>query len=45
VALLEEAGFVDVEVGPSFDTFEGAKGEEKARTFGTSAYAFVARKP
>ena len=43
--MLEEAGFVDVEVGPAFDSFEGAKGEKNARTFDVHGYPFLAVKP
>jgi hypothetical protein len=34
--MLEETGFVDVQIGPAVDTFGGAKGEEKARAFDVS---------
>lgn len=43
--MLEETGFVDVEIGPPADTFGGAGGEEKARAFEVYGYAFKARKP
>jgi len=43
--MLEEVGFTDVEIGPPFDTFGGAKGEEKARTYEVYGYSFLARKP
>ena len=43
--MLTEVGFVDVEIGPAFDTFGGAHGEANARTFEVYGYAFVARKP
>ncbi|MEX2626279.1 MAG: hypothetical protein WD225_05310 [Ilumatobacteraceae bacterium] len=43
--MLTEVGFVDVEVGQPVDTFGGASGEEKARTFDVHGYAFRARKP
>jgi hypothetical protein len=42
--MLEEAGFVDVQIGPAVDTFGGASGEEKARAFEVYGYAFLARK-
>ena len=42
---LEEAGFVDVEIGPAFDSFGGAKGERNARTFDVHGYPFLAVKP
>lgn len=40
--MLEEAGFVDVRIGPPVDTFGGATGEEKARAFEVYGYAFLA---
>ena len=43
--MIEEAGFVDVEIGSSYDTFGGARGEDKARKFGVKGYTFNARKP
>jgi hypothetical protein len=43
--MLEESGFVAVEIGPPVDTFGGAPGEEKARAFEVYGYAFAARKP
>ena len=43
--MLEQAGFVDVTIGPPADTFGGAAGEEKARTFDVFGYSFLARKP
>jgi arsenite methyltransferase len=43
--LLEEAGFVDVEIGPAVDTFAGARGEEKARTYAVFGHPFRARRP
>jgi arsenite methyltransferase len=43
--MLEDAGFVDVEIGPPVDTFGGAVGEEKARAYEVYGYAFFARKP
>lgn len=45
VALLEAAGFVDVEVGPGVDTFGGAPGEANARRFDVAGHPFAARKP
>jgi hypothetical protein len=42
--MLEEAGFVDVEIGEPYDTFGGATGEEKARAFDVYGYAFLARR-
>jgi hypothetical protein len=43
--MLEESGFVGVEIGPAVDTFGGAGGESKARLFQVYGYAFLARKP
>jgi hypothetical protein len=43
--MLEECGFVDVEISPPVDTFGGAPGEDKARAFEVYGYTFVARKP
>ena len=40
--MLEEAGFVDVQIGEPVDTFAGAAGEEKARAFDVFGYAFLA---
>ncbi len=43
--MLEDSGFVDVEIGPAVDTFAGASGEENARRFEVYGFAFLARKP
>jgi len=43
--MLEDTGFVGVEIGPAADTFGGAAGEEKARTYEVYGYAFLARRP
>ena len=43
--MLEEAGFVDVAVGPAVDTFGGAGGEKNARAYEVYGYAFLARRP
>ena len=43
--MLEQAGFVDIEIGPAVDTFGGAIGEDKARAFEVYGYAFRGRKP
>ncbi len=43
--MLTEVGFVDAEFGRPVDTFGGASGEEKARSFDVHGYAFRARKP
>ena len=42
---MEQAGFVDIEIGRQVDTFGGAGGEDKARLFEVYGYAFLARKP
>ena len=43
--MLEDSGFVDVQIGPQVDTFGGATGEDKARAYEVYGYAFLARKP
>jgi hypothetical protein len=43
--MLEDSGFTDVLIGPAADTFGGAAGEEKARTYEVYGYAFLAHKP
>jgi hypothetical protein len=43
--MLEDAGFVDVQIGPPVDTFSGATGEANARAFDVHGYALLARKP
>jgi hypothetical protein len=43
--MLEDSGFVDVQIGEAMDTFGGAVGEEKARAYEVYGYAFLARKP
>ena len=42
--MLEQSGFVDIEIGPRVDTFGGAGGESKARLVEVYGYAFHARK-
>ena len=42
--MLQEAGFVDVTIGPPADTFGGASGERKARTYEVYGYSFLARR-
>lgn len=42
--MLEQTGFVDVQVGPAWDTFAGADGEDNARAFEVYGYPFLARK-
>ncbi len=43
--MLEDTGFVDVQIGAPIDTFRGASGEQKARLFAVYGYPFLARKP
>ena len=43
--MLEEIGFVDVQIGAPCDTFGGASGEKQARRFEVYGYPFLARKP
>ena len=43
--MLEDVGFVDVEIGAAADTFGGAAGENKARAYEVYGYAFIARTP
>jgi hypothetical protein len=43
--MLEERGFVEVQAGSPMDTFAGAQGEAKARTYEVYGYTFLARKP
>ena len=43
--MLEDTGFIDVNIGPPVDTFKAAGGEDKARLFAVFGYAFMARKP
>jgi hypothetical protein len=43
--VIRGAGLVDVELGPRIDSFAGARGEDKARQFGTYGYPIRARKP
>ena len=42
--MLEDSGFQQVVIGPPVDTFEGATGEAKARSFEVFGYAFLARR-
>ena len=42
--MLEESGFVEIEIGAPVDTFGGAGGESKARLFEVFGYAFIAHK-
>jgi hypothetical protein len=41
--MLEQAGFTAIEIGPPVDTFAGASGEGKARTYEVFGYAFLSR--
>jgi hypothetical protein len=43
--MLQDSGFADVVVSHAFDTFGGAKGQDKARAFEVYGYAFLARRP
>ncbi len=43
--MIQGAGLIDVELGPAVDAFAGARGEGKARQFGTYGYPIRARKP
>jgi hypothetical protein len=43
--MMEQTGFVEVQVGPRCDTFGEASGEKKARLFDVYGYAFMAQKP
>jgi SAM-dependent methyltransferase len=43
--VLRTAGFVDIQVGPSVDTFGGARGEANARRFDVLGHPFLAHKP
>jgi len=43
--MLEDTGFVDIQIGDPVDTFGGATGEDKARAFEVCGYAFLARRP
>ncbi len=42
--MLEDCGFDNVTIGPPVDTFGGATGETKARSFEVYGYAFLARR-
>jgi hypothetical protein len=43
--MLEDVGFIGVQIGPAADTFAGASGEDKARAYQVYGYTFLARKP
>lgn len=42
--MLEDSGFEVLTIGPPVDTFGGAVGEAKARSFAVYGYAFLARR-
>jgi hypothetical protein len=42
--MLEDSSFAEVVIGDHVDTFGGATGEDKARTYEVYGYAFLARK-
>jgi hypothetical protein len=42
--MLEDCGFDGVTIGPPVDTFGGARGEAKARSFEVYGYAFLAHR-
>jgi hypothetical protein len=42
--MLEDSGFENVSIGAPVDTFGGAVGEAKARSFEVYGYAFVANR-
>ena len=43
--MLEDIGFVEIEIGSPIDTFQGASGEKNARRFEVYGYSILARKP
>jgi hypothetical protein len=43
--MLQDSGFTDVVIGQAVDTFDGAKGEDKARAYEVYGYAFMASRP
>jgi hypothetical protein len=40
--MLEDSGFSNVVIGSAVDTFGGARGESKARSFDVYGYPFMA---
>ena len=42
--MITGAGLIEVELGPAVDAFGGARGEDKARQYGTYGYPIRARK-
>jgi len=43
--MLEDCGFGDIAIGPPVDTFAGAPGEDKARSYAVFGHAFLATRP
>ena len=43
--MLEDSGFVGVEVGSPVDTFGGSGGEGNARVYDVYGFAFIAHRP
>lgn len=43
--MLKDSGFEHIRIGPPVDTFGGAIGEAKARSFDVFGYAFLAQRP
>jgi hypothetical protein len=43
--MLDEIGFVDVQIGDPVDTFVGSTGEKNARAYEVFGYSFLARNP
>ena len=43
--MLEETGFVRVEIGPPVDVFAGGTGAESAKTYEVFGYAFLTHRP
>lgn len=43
--MLGEIGFEDIRIGPPYDTFGEAGGEQNARAFEVYGYTFTGRKP
>jgi hypothetical protein len=43
--MLEDSGFINVQIGEATDTFGGAQGEGKARAFEVYGHAFMAIRP
>jgi hypothetical protein len=43
--MMQEIGFVGIEISPPYDTFGEARGEPNARRFEVYGYTFLAHKP